>query len=110
MSNSGFRSGGRAFGAGVVERPAASGAVWVRRGLRAGARAPGAWCIPLACPPALAGELAAAVARAVPAGYRVYLRPARRTSGAPNELKVLCPVGCSAGAARSALAAAGLFV
>lgn len=105
----GFVSGGRSFGGGVMSRPSASGAVWSWRSPVAGRPAPGAVCVGLACPAALAYELARALAAAVPGSWEVVLRRPRRVAPVfAFELKVIFPAGLRAAQVRAVLAGAGL--
>jgi len=105
---SGFVSGGRAFGAGVVSRPSASGAVWSWRAPVGGVAAPGSVCVGLSCPFALAQSLARAVAGALPGGWSVVLRRPKRAPAFAWEIKVAFPPGVRAQSVRSVLASAGL--
>lgn len=96
----GFVSGGRAWGGSVVSRVGADGFVWsVRVPSASRGPVPASLCVPFGCQ-ASAQAWARAVAQGL--GWRVVVRPARRSAG-PFEVKVLLPWAMSAAQARQAL-------
>lgn len=100
--SSGFISGGRSWGAGVVVRVSASGWAWAFRSARSASgsfTAPACVCVPFA-----SFHLARSWARSLSgAGWRCWVRRGRRCPGAAFEVKVVLPAGVSARAARAQL-------
>ncbi len=102
-SFSGFVSGGRSFGAGVVSRVSQSGWVWSQRAARwvpgfMPTVAPASVCVPFSSF-GLASRWAGRVAAA---GFRVLVRRPKRCA-AVFEVKVVLPMGLSLRAARRLL-------
>ena len=105
MVVSGFVSGGRSWGGGVVLRVSRSGWVWSLRAARAGGwSAPAALCVPFLSRP---GSVAWAVSVARVLGWRVWVRRGRRCSAA-WEVKLALPSGLSARSARAVLPQVGV--